>query len=185
MFIETILDFFKELGFILKKIITSRVIPFVIVALALFSVLAYRLFDLQIVNGEKYTQSYNLKAEKTVVKDGYRGNIYDANGELLAYSELAYSVVIEDCGYYDSTKIKYEALNSIISDMVTIIEEHGDSIDYDFEIDYVNGRYVYNVSDNALLRFLRDIYGHANISELTEEERTAEAKDVVEYLKTR
>lgn len=185
MFIETILDFFKELGFILKKIITSRVIPFVIVALALFSVLVYRLFDLQIVNGEKYTQSYNLKAEKTVVKDGYRGNIYDANGELLAYSELAYSVIIEDCGYYDSTKIKYEALNSIISDMVTIIEEHGDSIDYDFEIDYVNGRYVYNVSDNALLRFLRDIYGHANISELTEEERTAEAKDVVEYLKTR
>ena len=97
MFLETILEFFKELGFILKKIVTSRVAPFVIVAMALFGVLIYRLFVLQIVNGESYTMSYNLKAEKTVIKDGYRGNIYDVNGKLLAYSELAYSVVIEDC----------------------------------------------------------------------------------------
>ncbi len=185
MFIETILDFFKELSFILKKIITSRVAPFIIVALALFGVLVYRLFVLQIVNGENYSLSYNLKAEKTVVKDGYRGNIYDANGELLAYSELAYSVVIEDCGYYESTKVKHETLNSIISNMVTIIEEHGDSIDYDFQIDYTSGRYVYNVSDNALLRFLRDIYGHSNISDLTDEERNATVSDVVEYLKER
>lgn len=185
MFLETILEFFKELGFILKKIVTSRVAPFVIVAMALFGVLAHRLFVLQIVNGENYTMSYNLKAEKTVIKDGYRGNIYDANGVLLAYSELAYSVVIEDCGYYENTKIKAEALNSIISNMVTIIEDHGDSIDYDFQIDYVNGRYAYNVTDNALLRFLRDIYGHSNISELTDEERNATAEEVVEHLKER
>ncbi len=185
MFLETIREFFKDLGFILKKIVTSRVAPFIIVAMALFGVLIYRLFVLQIVNGESYTMSYNLKAEKTVVKDGYRGNIYDVNGKLLAYSELAYSVVIEDCGYYENSKIKAEALNSIISTMVNIIEDHGDSIDYDFQIDYVNGRYVYNVSDNALLRFLRDIYGHANISELTEEERNATASEVVEYLKER
>lgn len=185
MFLEIIRDFFKELGFILKKIVTSRVAPFVIVAMALFGVLIYRLFVLQIVNGESYTMSYNLKAEKTVIKDGYRGNIYDVNGKLLAYSELAYSVVIEDCGYYENTKVKAEHLNSIISTMITIIEDHGDAIDYDFQIDYVNGRYTYNVSDNALLRFLRDIYGHSNISDLTEEERNSTAADVVEHLKER
>ncbi|MGN0375600.1 MAG: penicillin-binding transpeptidase domain-containing protein, partial [Butyrivibrio sp.] len=147
--------------------------------------LIYRLFVLQIVRGEDYETSYTMKAEKTVTVNGTRGNIYDRNGELLAYSELAYSVVIEDCGYYSSTKIKNEALNSIIDKMVTIIEENGDSIDYNFPMEYANGRYNFTVSDNALLRFLRDIYGHAKISQLTDSERNATAEDVVELLKTR
>ena len=75
MFIETIRDFFKEIGSILKKIVTSRVIPFVLIMVTLFGVLIQRLFVLQIVNGEYYKNSYNLKAEKTVTIEGYRGNI--------------------------------------------------------------------------------------------------------------
>ena len=185
MFIETVLDILKGIGSGLKKIITSRVIPFVIVAVALFGVLIYRLFVLQIVNGESYEASYTMKAEKTVTINGARGNIYDRNGKLLAYSELAYSVVIEDCGYYETTKVKNDTLNAIISKMVTIIEENGDTVDYDLPIESVNGNYVFTVSDNSLLRFLRDIYGHSNISQLTDEERNATAGDVVKYLMKR
>lgn len=185
MFTETILDFFKEIGVGLKKLVNSRVIPFVIVAMTLFGVLIYRLFVLQIVNGENYENSYTMKAEKTITVNGARGNIYDSKGRLLAYSELAYSVVIEDCGYYDSNKIKHAALNNIISRMVDIIEDNGDNIDYDFPIEYVNGRYNFTVSDNSLLRFLRDIYGHTNISQLTTTERSSTANDVVELLMKR
>ncbi len=185
MFTETIRDLFKDIGIGLKKLVNSRVIPFVIVAMALFGILIYRLFVLQIVNGEEYENSYTMKAEKTITINGARGNIYDSEGRLLAYSELAYSVVIEDCGYYESTKIKNEALNSIISRMVNIIEDNGDAIDYDFPIEYVNGRYSFTVSDNALLRFLRDIYGHSNISQLSETERESTAEDVVNYLMER
>ena len=57
MFIETVLDILKEIGFGLKKIAKSRVIPFVIVAMALFGILIYRLFVLQIVRGEDYETS--------------------------------------------------------------------------------------------------------------------------------
>lgn len=185
MFIETIRDFLKEVGFALKKIITSRVIPFVLIMVTLFGVLIYRLFDLQIVNGEFYKNSYNLKTEKTVTINGYRGNVYDCEGRLLAYSELAYSVVIEDCGFYESTKVKHEILNGIINDTVNIIESNGDKLDYDFPIKYENNKFVFTISDNALLRFLRDIYGHSNISQLTEEERNATATQVVKHLMER
>ncbi len=185
MFTETIRDILKEIGVGLKKLVNSRVIPFVIVAMALFGVLIYRLFVLQIVKGEEYANSYTMKAEKTITINGARGNIYDSEGRLLAYSELAYSVVIEDCGYYESNKIRHAALNTIISKMVTIIEDNGDEIDYDFPIEYVNGRFSFTVSDNTLLRFLRDIYGHSNISQLTDEERNATAEDVVNYLMER
>lgn len=37
-----------------------------------------------------------------------RGNIYDRNGNLLAYNELAYSITIEDNGTYSSTKAKMQ-----------------------------------------------------------------------------
>lgn len=185
MFIETIRDFFKEIGSILKKVVTSRVIPFVLVMVTLFGVLIQRLFVLQIVNGEYYKNSYNLKAEKTVTIEGYRGNIYDCEGRLLAYSELAYSVVIEDCGYYESTKVKHEVLNSIINDTVNIVERNGDTVDYDFPIVYENNKFQFTISDNALLRFLRDIYGHTTIGQLTDEERNSTATQVVKHLMER
>lgn len=183
---ENLAEFFKDLGYILKKFFTSRILPFALVSIALFAVLAYRVFSLQIVNGEDYSLSYTLKAEKTVTTTGTRGNIYDCNGKLLAYSELAYSVVIEDCGYYDSNKVRHATLNSIISKMVTIIEENGDAVNFDFGIDYNPAvGYYYTLSDNALLRFLRDVYGHSAISELTDEERNASAAYTAEYLRSR
>lgn len=185
MFVETVLEILKDIGFGLKKVFKSRVIPFVIVAMTLFGVLIHRLFVLQIVNGENYENRYTMKAKKTVTIDGARGNIYDVNGELLAYSELAYSVVIEDCGYYESTKIKNEALNAILYDMIHIIEGHGDTVDYDFPIEFDGEKYVFTVSDNALLRFLRDIYGYSSINKLSAEERNSTAKDVVNYFKER
>lgn len=181
---ERLVEFFKDLGYILKRFFTSRIIPFAVIAVVLFFILAYRVFNLQIVNGEDYSISYTLKAEKTVTTMGTRGNIYDCNGRLLAYSELAYSVVIEDCGYYESNKVKAAALNAIIARMIGIIEDNGDKVDYDFGLAYMPGRgYYYTVSDNALLRFLRDVYGHAAISELTDEERNATAADTARYLR--
>ncbi|MCM1308159.1 MAG: penicillin-binding transpeptidase domain-containing protein [Butyrivibrio sp.] len=183
---ERLTEFFKDLGYILKKFFTSRILPFALVSLALFSVLAYRVFNLQIVNGEDYSVSYTLKAEKTVTTKGTRGNIYDCNGKLLAYSELAYSVVIEDCGYYETNKIRHAALNAIIARTVEIIEDNGDKIIYDFGIDYDPAAgYYYTLSDNALLRFLRDVYGHSAVSELTDEERGATAADTAAYLRAR
>ena len=35
-----------------------------------------------------------MKIQKPISVDATRGNIYDCNGELLAYNKLAYSIVI-------------------------------------------------------------------------------------------
>ena len=86
----------------------------------LSSTLIGRLFYLQIIKGEEYQDNYSLKIQKPRILNGSRGNIYDRNGNLLAYNELANSVTIEDNGSYDKTSEKNEALNT---ELYNIIKE--------------------------------------------------------------
>ena len=76
--------------------ITSRAMVLTLIFLALGGVLIHRVFELQIVNGENYLNEFSLKIKKERSIPSTRGNIYDRNGKLLAYDELAYSVTIED-----------------------------------------------------------------------------------------
>ena len=94
---EVIKDFFG-------RIFRSRLILLLIVMVILTIVILQRLFTLQIMNGESYQENYTLKIEKERVLDSTRGNIYDRDGNLLAYNELAYTIRIEDNGSYESTK---------------------------------------------------------------------------------
>ena len=81
-----------------------------------FCILMARVFSLQIVQGENYMDNFTLSIEKEISIPGSRGNIYDRNGELLAYNELAYSVTITDT--IESGEGKNEKLNGIILNMV-------------------------------------------------------------------
>ena len=74
----------------------TRVFVVMTVFCILSVILVGRLFKLQIVNGQQYLDDYKLQIQKTRTIQGTRGNIYDRNGKLLAYNELAYSVTIED-----------------------------------------------------------------------------------------
>ena len=76
-------------------ILTSRLTVFTLVFCLLGGILIYRCFDLQIVQGEQYLEEFVLEIEKTRDITSTRGNIYDRNGNVLAYNELAYSVKIE------------------------------------------------------------------------------------------
>ena len=67
-----------------------------LVVIGLCAVLINRCFQLQIVHGEEYLNEFLLMTQKTRDVSSARGNIYDRNGNLLAYNELAYSVKIED-----------------------------------------------------------------------------------------
>ncbi|MGN1187211.1 MAG: penicillin-binding transpeptidase domain-containing protein, partial [Lachnospiraceae bacterium] len=172
---------FKIIWEYIKSILRSRLLPLILFSIFLFGVLIYRLFNLQIVHGEDYQVNYAQKTEKTLVLNSTRGNIYDCNGELLAYNELAYSVIIED----SSTAIKNTELNAIIVEMYDIIEENGDSYSIDYSIRLNKyGKYEFTKSGNSLLRYLRDVYGHQYISQLTDEERNATADDVIKLLKS-
>lgn len=172
-------EFFENVLNVLK----SRILVMVIVFVLLFAILFNRLYQLQIVSGSDYWQQYIVRIKKETTINSTRGNIYDRNGVLLAYNELAFCVVIEDSGHYVSTKEKNKKLNDTIYKMIKIIEENGDSMDSDYSI-FVNeaGNYEFLVSDDALLRYLRDAYGHSKVSDLTDDEKTASPDDVISYL---
>ncbi|MDE6640982.1 MAG: penicillin-binding protein, partial [Acetatifactor sp.] len=122
-------DEFKE------KIIsffTSRLTIFTLVFFILGAVLIYRCFDLQIVHGEEYLENFVLETEKTRDIASTRGNIYDRNGNILAYNELAYSVKIEDV--FESGRKKNANLNETVLKLIHMIERNWDHVITDFKI---------------------------------------------------
>ena len=172
---------FNEFKEKIINLITSRIF-FMIVLMSLIAfIMLHHVFDLQIVHGEEYLNSFETKIKKERTIDGARGNIYDRNGNLLAYNELAHSVIIEDV--YESGMMKNYNLNTTIYNTINIIEENGDKPVYDFKIDLDrNGNYVYTVKGVQLMRFLADVYGHSQINDLTVKEKTSSPEDVINYL---
>jgi len=163
------------------NIITSRAFVMVIVMCCIGGIMVNRIFELQIVHGEEYLDSFQMKIMKERTIKGSRGCIYDRNGNLLAYNELAYSVAIEDV--YESGRYKNLNLNTTIYNLINMIEENGDSIVSDFKIILdKNNHYAFTVEGTQLLRFLADVYGHATIDKLEEKERTATPSEVMDYL---
>ncbi len=172
-------DFFDYILSLLK----SRIMPLVCVFVILLSVIVHRIFSLQIINGESYVTDLTASVEKTTSVAATRGRIYDRNGVLLAYNDLAFSVQISDSGTYKDNAEKNNVLNEVIDSTLRIIEEKGDSYVNDLQIEYTEqGGYHYTISGNALLRFLRDTYGTRSISELTDEQKNASAEQLVDFL---
>ena len=116
------------------KLFSSRLKVLQVFLVFLACVLILRLFVLQIIRGADYQENYNLRIEKKEIIDATRGNIYDRNGELLAYNKLAYAVTIEDSGAYSSRANKNEQLSKELADLITNIEANGDSLDLTFGI---------------------------------------------------
>ena len=158
----------------------------IIIFCVMSALLVQRVFYLQIVKGEEYADNYELQIQKTREVEGTRGNIYDRNGKLLAYNELAYSVVIEDNGEYDSTEEKNKELNKVISTVIDMAEANGDSIINNFGIILdQNDNYMYIAESNTQrLRFIADVYGQATIDKLTEEQKSQTAQEIIDYLCT-
>jgi len=149
--------------------------------LFLLGVLAYRLFDLQIVNKDYYSKSYKLQAEKTIYTAGTRGQILDAKGNVLAYNKLTYTVTFEDV--IESSNDKNKTLNEISYNAINIIEKHGDSISVDFPIVIDrDGNYQFSVtSDTVKMTFLINIYGSKD-KVLKNNLMEASAAEVYQYL---
>ncbi len=161
--------------------ISDRFFLLYIFAVIITAVLMRRIFILQIVEGENYQNNFSLSIEKELKTQAARGNIYDRNGVLLAYNDLAYSVTLNDT--VESGNGKNEKLNTIIYNMNRIIKENGDDIECEFSI-YIDeeGNFVYSVEDSALLRFLADVYDHKYTSDLLYSEKTSNPDDVINYL---
>ena len=168
---EYLLDFFK-----------SRFLVLIIVMIILFTAVINRIFTLQIVRGEEYLNDFELQTKKEQILTGTRGKIYDRNGKLIAYNELAYSITIADTGSYNSVKEKNEAVNPQIYKLIQLIESKGDSLVNDFELATdANGEIYFTVDGNSRKLFLANVYGKS-VKKLTEEMLNSSAREVFEYL---
>lgn len=172
---------FDEFKDKLLSFLTSRLTVFTIIFFILGGILIYRCFDLQIVHGQEYLDEFVLEVEKTRDIASTRGNIYDRNGNVLAYNELAYSVKVEDV--FESGRGRNANLNDMLYRLIKMIEKNGDNVITDFRIIIdEDGQFAYAVDGTARLRFLADVYGHATIDKLKDEQRTATPAEVMEYL---
>ena len=97
----------------LKEAFFNRFTLMLIIYIGLIVVLLQRLFVMQIINGQDYLNNFKLTIKKETTLKSTRGNIYDRNGKLLAYNELAFSVTIEDNGDYDNLEQKNKELNNV------------------------------------------------------------------------
>ena len=171
----------EKIRYGISEVMQSRTSVAVIVFCVMAAILVQRLFYLQIVRGADYAEDYELQIQKTKETEGTRGNIYDRNGNLLAYNELAYSVTFE---YSDDYKNK--ELNKIVSTVIQMVETNGDSVINDFGIVLDNNdNYVYIAdNDTERLRFIADVFGLRTIDQLDDEQRNISAEDLIDYLCT-
>lgn len=152
----------------LHKFLNSRLTLIGLVFGAMFLFLTVRLYQLQIVHGEEYLNDYLQMTRKEIVTPGYRGMIYDRNGNVLAGNELAYIVTVQDNGQYRDSAEK----NAMLLRLIRILNRHGYEAVGKFEIamDESGGLYYTSASESSRKRFLCDVYGLRAADQLTGDE---------------
>ena len=173
----------------LKKFFSSRLFVLAAVFIVFFGIILARIFILQVVNGKSYQENFSLKIQMKQPINAARGNIYDKNGKLLAYNELAYSISINDSTTYSSTKEKNKAVNAELAEILTVLKNNGETLNNDFKIDRKkDGTYSFNVSGSSLNRFRADVFGKSSADDLEYDKDTgideanATAEQIMEYL---
>ncbi len=109
------------------KIFSNRLLILFIFFFVLYYLLIVKLFDLQIVNGEKYQNDFKQKTKRTVPISAFRGEIFDRNGNPLAITKSSSSIKIDP-------SISVSNLNTVIYDLITLLDKNGENYIDDFPI---------------------------------------------------
>lgn len=159
------------------KLLNSRMLILSVLFVVLACVLVRRLFDLQIVNGETYQETFTTQIRKETTIPSTRGCIYDSEGQLIAYNKLAYDVTFQDVGSYEgrnyhnsetgedeylyASDVRNLTINGYLYQIMQILYANGDDVytgSFAVEIDDA-GQYTFTRSGYNLLRFKADVYG--------------------------
>ncbi|MDD5833042.1 MAG: penicillin-binding transpeptidase domain-containing protein [Clostridiales bacterium] len=157
MLLDKIKNIFESLRERIEKPFQIRIFTVAVIFTCLFALLLNNLYTLQVVNGDTYSEEFIEKIERSVKLPGTRGNIYDADGNILAYNRLSYNVIIADDGSYPD----YNDRNNMLYRLTCILEKHEVSITSRFEVELdENGDFRYtSSSDSARRRFIANAYG--------------------------
>lgn len=124
-----------------------------LMTLIMLAAVAYKLFDLQIINGARYNDAANDKLVSNIVAKAPRGEILDRYGEPLVTNKVGYSIVMQDVGLTNSET--NEMLKTLVDIMIatgctyynelpisdypyeyTFRDENGDGYDSDERADW-------------------------------------------------
>lgn len=126
-----------------------------------FIAIIIQLFKLQIIDGDYYTENYVQKSLKTVTIPAARGNIYDIDGNILAYNELVNNITIADVDAYKQNTKGINDRNLMLLRLAKILEKYNCQIDskYFVELDE-NGKFHFTTtSENQHRSFIANVYG--------------------------
>ena len=166
----------------IREMLKIRLVFLNILAVILFVVLLIRLYNLQVLKAQEdyVAAGSQVKTIQSRYMESARGEIYDRNGNILAYNVQSYSVVMTNSALTTTNAQK----NEMIVKLLDILSEHGYEPEMTFAIEQDEyGKLRFNVSGNAELRFKKNAYGLQRISDLTDEQKNATAEEVYDFLK--
>lgn len=180
--------------YVIRQIFRGENSKNIIIAIILTFALTFligRLFVLQIINGDYYEENYVQKSVKTVTIPAARGNIYDLEGNILAYNELVKNVTIADIDAYKQNNHDINERNKMLLALAKILEKYNCDIisRYFIEIDDNNKFNFTTTSEKQHKTFIANIYGRL-VSDLDEGRNfqfrsDLTAKEAFEYSKHR
>ena len=165
---------------------TGRRRSYILAALSivLAGILVFRLYTLQIINGESYQQQFQNRIRRTVVVRAKRGTIRDRNGKVLAETVPTYNITMNDLT--DDSSEDDKVLNSNIREIIRIVDENDDDMESDFSIQLTGGSFFFKeMGQTAKNRFLADVYGYADPADMSPEEQEKTAGEVITDLANR
>lgn len=146
-------------------------------------VLMSRLYHLQIIQGSEYADNFVMQITREIPLKSVRGNIYDRKGRTLARNELIYNITFSDSQSYASNRERQLTLNGTIYKIIKIAEKYGSSVSMHLDMEVsTDGSYQYSSDGFWLDRFRADVFGKAEIEDMSNEERSISADDMIRYL---
>ncbi len=148
----------------------------------MFLVLIFRLYRLQILEGETSQEEFMSSIMKAQRLAGSRGNIYDRNGNLLASNRLSYDITLEDSQNYKSKKERQRSLNGIAYQLIRLVRDE-DKLNAALPITVdEQGNYGFTEEGWKLSRFKADFYGKSTVDELKDEEKSVTADELMKKI---
>jgi penicillin-binding protein 2 len=167
----------KEIFKLILAFITHRLFILSVLFLVMFYLLFVRLFNLQIVQGEKLAEDFSLYVLREREIEGQRGYIYDKNGYPLAENVLAYTVLLDG-------SMVVENQNQMALDLYNTISENGDEVVRSFPIELDNsGNFIFTGTSLVIAQFRRDVFVSGTSDPLTDEQLTMNAENMYAYVR--
>jgi penicillin-binding protein 2 len=135
------------MGFIKEKVF-ARHNQIIMVFMILMLLLGGRLLVLTVINDDDWVAKAEDQSIKSVYTSGYRGQIYDRNGVLLAATKSKFSVYMSSEGYDNKD------LNRTSSNLIDILDNNNDKYIDDFPIKINNGKFTF-IYDKEIAKWLK------------------------------